>query len=175
MVAERARDCLPNPPSGIGAEPETALGIKFLYRADQAHVPFLNEVLHREAAVDELLRDADDQPEIRLDKNLFTPATGCARATGKSNLLVGREQGDSPNLLEPHPNRVVEKVSFAVGEFHIGETEFARRGFRSLVKGGCEGICGTPVHQRPHKIDGFTYLGFEVIRRSEVSFLCKHR
>jgi hypothetical protein len=45
--------------------------IELLDRLDEAEVAFLDEIGERQAAVRVLLRDADDEPEVRVDQCLL--------------------------------------------------------------------------------------------------------
>src|SRR3569833_536943 len=51
LVHDRALDVLAYPPGGIGRETETALGIEFLQRMDEAEVAFFHQVEQRRPAV----------------------------------------------------------------------------------------------------------------------------
>ena len=71
LVGDRARDRLADPPRRVGAELEALAVVELLDRADQADVAFLDQVEQRHAAADVLLRDADDEPQVRLGELLL--------------------------------------------------------------------------------------------------------
>ena len=67
LVGQGARDGLPDPPGRVRRELEAAPPVELLDRADQAQRALLDEIEEGEALVAVVLRDRDDQTEIRLD------------------------------------------------------------------------------------------------------------
>src|SRR5207237_155957 len=67
LVHDRALDVLADPPRRIGREAKAALGLELLDRVHETEVAFLDQVAHRQAAAEVVLRDADDQPQVVLD------------------------------------------------------------------------------------------------------------
>ena len=70
LVGDGARDRLPDPPGGVGAELEALRVVELLDRPDEADVPLLDEVEEAHAAADVLLGDADHQAQVRLGQAL---------------------------------------------------------------------------------------------------------
>src|SRR5918994_678249 len=50
LIGDRPRNCLPNPPGGVGAELETALVIEFIGRLHETDIALLDQVQERHAA-----------------------------------------------------------------------------------------------------------------------------
>src|SRR6266545_2914916 len=68
LVGDRAGDRLPDPPRRVRRELVAALVLELVHRLHEADVPLLDEVEELEAAVRVLLRDGDDEPQVRLDE-----------------------------------------------------------------------------------------------------------
>ena len=66
-VDQSPLDRLLDPVAGIGAEPRAHRGVEPLDGAEQAEVPFLDQVLKRQALADIAAGDVDDQPEVGPD------------------------------------------------------------------------------------------------------------
>src|SRR5439155_22782898 len=71
LVGDPALNCLPDPPGRVGRELEAAAPVELLDRADQSDDPLLDQVEQREAVPLVLLRDRDDEPEVRVDHPLL--------------------------------------------------------------------------------------------------------
>src|SRR5450830_787754 len=56
---------LADPPGGVRGELVALLVVELLDRADESDVPFLNQIEEGHTAADVLLRDRDDQPQVR--------------------------------------------------------------------------------------------------------------
>src|SRR5262245_43465618 len=68
LVGDRAGDRLADPPRRVGRELVAAAVLELVDRLHQADVAFLNQVEELQPAVRVLLRDRDDQAEVRLDE-----------------------------------------------------------------------------------------------------------
>src|SRR5690606_6094036 len=66
LVRGGARDRLADPPRGVGRELVAAAVVELLDRAHEADVALLDEVQEREAPLHVLLRDRDDEAQVRL-------------------------------------------------------------------------------------------------------------
>jgi hypothetical protein len=64
-IGDRARDGLADPPRGIGRELEASLVVELLDRPNEADVALLQEVEEIHPAPHVLLRDRDDQAQVR--------------------------------------------------------------------------------------------------------------
>ena len=64
LIGDGARDRLPDPPGGVGAETVAAVIIEFLHRFHQAEVAFLDQVQEGYAARHVFLGNGDNQPRI---------------------------------------------------------------------------------------------------------------
>src|SRR5574343_1891692 len=73
LVHDAAFDVLAYPPGRVGREAETTLRIELLQRMDQAEIALLDQVEQGNAAVQVMLGNIHDQPQIVLDHAL----TGC--------------------------------------------------------------------------------------------------
>ena len=70
LVGDGARDCLANPPGGIGAELVSAAPVELFGGADQADIALLDQIQERHAATDVFLGDGDDQARVGVDQVL---------------------------------------------------------------------------------------------------------
>src|SRR4029077_1045761 len=68
LIGDRPRNRLPDPPRGVRAELVAALVLELVDRLHEADVPLLNQVEELETAVRVLLRDRDDEAEVRFDE-----------------------------------------------------------------------------------------------------------
>src|SRR5690242_17007773 len=68
LVRDRARDRLPDPPRRVRRELVAAAVLELLDLLHEADVPLLDEVEEVQPAVRVLLRDRDDEPEVRDDQ-----------------------------------------------------------------------------------------------------------
>src|SRR5207253_6400110 len=71
LVGDPALNRLPDPPGRVGRELEAASPVELLDRADQSDDPLLDQVEQREAVPLVLLRNRDDEPEVRVDHSLL--------------------------------------------------------------------------------------------------------
>src|SRR6185369_7242148 len=71
LVGERTGDRLADPPRRVGRELEALAVVELLRRADQTERALLDEVEERESLVPVVLRDGDDEPQVRLDHLLL--------------------------------------------------------------------------------------------------------
>src|SRR4029079_5064509 len=71
LVGERAGDRLADPPGRVGRELEALAVVELLRGADEAERALLNQVEEGQALVSVVLRDRDDQAEVRLDHLLL--------------------------------------------------------------------------------------------------------
>ncbi len=67
LVHDGAFDALADPPSGIGGEAESAFGIEFLERVDQAEIAFFDQVQQLQSTAGVVLGDVHNQPQIVFD------------------------------------------------------------------------------------------------------------
>ena len=71
LVGERARYCLTDPPRRVRRELVAELVIELLDGANQAEVPFLDQIQERHAGLRVVPGDRHDEPEVRLDQLLL--------------------------------------------------------------------------------------------------------
>src|SRR5712691_861143 len=67
LLRNGAGDGLANPPTRVRAELKTPMIIELINRTHQTDVPLLNEIQEGQPAVDVLLGNAHDQPQICFD------------------------------------------------------------------------------------------------------------
>src|SRR3990172_3155624 len=67
LVHDRPLNGLLYPPRRVRAELKTFLILKLLDRSDETEIAFFDNVGKLQAAVDILLPDSDDKPQVRLD------------------------------------------------------------------------------------------------------------
>ena len=68
MIGDRARYGLADPPRRVRRELVALRVIELLHRADQAEVPFLDQIQEEHAAPDVPLRDRHDEAKVGLDE-----------------------------------------------------------------------------------------------------------
>src|SRR5262249_18633585 len=133
LIGDRTRDRLTDPPRRVRRELEALRVVELLDGADQPEVALLHEIEERHPPADVPLGDRDDEAEVRLGELALGELTvdgdglearrrllGDVRfeleplrgvqarldALRQRDLLLGREQGHLPDLLEVHAHRV---------------------------------------------------------------------
>src|SRR4051812_941691 len=110
LVGERAGDGLADPPGRIRGELEALAVVELLGCADQAERALLDEVEEGQALVAVVLRDRDDEAQVRLDHLLLGVEVAALDALGEVDLLLRREQTDLADVLEEQLQRVGRHV-----------------------------------------------------------------
>src|ERR687884_2275532 len=106
LVGERPRDRLADPPRRIGRELEALAVVELLRRADEPDRAFLDQVEERQALVAVLLRDRDDEAQVRLDHLLLRAMVAPLDPLRELDLLRGCQQVDLADVLEEELQRV---------------------------------------------------------------------
>src|SRR5687768_5926284 len=97
LVGERARDRLADPPGRVGRELEALAVVELLRGADQAECALLDQVEERQALVAVVLRDRDDETQVRLDHLLLRVEVAALDALREIDLLL---RGEEPHLAD---------------------------------------------------------------------------
>src|SRR6185312_16133975 len=92
LVRHSALHRLADPPGGVGRELVPPAPVELLHGTDEADDPLLDEVEQAEPMPLVLLRDRDDEPEIRVDHALLRLAIAPLDPLGELDLLLRREQ-----------------------------------------------------------------------------------
>ena len=92
LVGERACDRLADPPRRVRRELEAATPVELLDGTDEPERALLDEVEERQALVAVVLRDRDDETEIRLDHALLRLHVAALDALGELHLLRGGQE-----------------------------------------------------------------------------------
>ena len=100
LVGESARDGLADPPGRVGRELVAAAPVELLDRADQAEGAFLDQVEERQALVAVVLRDRDDEPQVRLDHPLLGPLVAALDLLRELDLLRRGQQRMAAGLAQ---------------------------------------------------------------------------
>ena len=113
-VDERAPDALLDPPRRVGREAALGGGVEALDGAHQSEVALLDQVEERQAAIVVVLRDADDEAEVRADELLARLGIALLHAVRELDLLlrgeerhvvdvaqVGLQRADAGNVVTP--------------------------------------------------------------------------
>ena len=99
MLSNGAVDGLTDPPGGIGAEFESAPGVKFSDGAQKSHVAFLDQVKQWNAAPKIALGNAHHQTQICTDQRLLRICS--AKVNGfhfSDQLVIGRQVAEQGTL-----------------------------------------------------------------------------
>src|SRR5207248_4038676 len=107
---ERARDRLPDPPRRVGRELVAAAPVELLDGADQPERPLLDQIEERQALVAVVLRDRDDEAEVRLDHPLLLLLVAALDPLGELDLLRGRQERMAPRLAQEELERVGRRL-----------------------------------------------------------------
>ena len=99
-LSASARDRLANPPGRVGRELVATPPVELLDRPDQAQRALLNQVEEREALVAVVLRDRDDQAQVRLDHPLLRLHVAALDFLGELDLLRGGQQRMAAGLAQ---------------------------------------------------------------------------
>ncbi len=106
MSARALRDRLADPPRRIGRELEAAAPVELLDGSDEPERALLDEVEEREALVAVVLRDRDDEPEVRLDHPLLRVHVAALDPLRELDLLRRGQQLVPAGLAEEQLQRV---------------------------------------------------------------------
>lgn len=112
LFCQGADDGLANPQRCIGAEADSSTVVEFLNRSQEANVPFLDEVVERQAVTPEPLCDADHETEIPFSEGYLGRSVTSLDALGKRHDLLGREKRGTSGSFEPRLYRVVNGTGF---------------------------------------------------------------
>ncbi len=93
--------------------------VELLHRPNQPHVALLDQVQERHAAADVLLGDRDHQSEVGLGQPVLGVLVPLLDQLGQVDLVLGLQQRDPADLLEVHPNRVVQGDGIGFRRQHI--------------------------------------------------------
>ena len=110
LVRESARDGLADPPGRVGRELVAAAPVELLDGADQPERPFLDQVEERQALVAVVLRDRDDEAEVRLDHPLLRLGIAALDALRQLDLLRRRQERVAAGLAQEELERVGRRL-----------------------------------------------------------------
>ena len=138
-----ALDRLADPPRRVGGEAVAAAPVELLDRADQPEDALLDQVEQRELRALVLLRDRDDEPEVRVDHPVLGGEVAALDPLGEVDLLGGRQQPVAADLVEEELQRVggrrgergvVERGGLRVAAAVVAQVD--RRASRSARRAG---------------------------------------
>jgi hypothetical protein len=89
-----------DPPRGVGAQFATLRRVKTFDGLHQADISFRNQVEQRETKVRVVVRDLDDQAQVRTNHERARFAVALLDLRGELDLLIGRQERDLPDLAE---------------------------------------------------------------------------
>ena len=112
LIGNRTRNRLSYPPCGVGGEFVALAVVKLVHRLHQPEVALLNQVKEEHPLSDIPLRDADDKTQVSLDKLVLCFLVTVVHSLGKQKLPVRVKQRHRADLLEVHPDRVVDRQPF---------------------------------------------------------------
>jgi hypothetical protein len=109
-LSASARDRLADPPGRVGRELVAAPPVELLDGADQPERPLLDQVEERQPLVAVVLRDRDDEAEVRLDHPLLRAQVAALDLLRELDLLGGREQWVPAGLAQEELQRVGRRL-----------------------------------------------------------------
>src|ERR1019366_5208420 len=107
------------PPRRIGREAKPALRVEFFQSVDQSEIAFLDQIGERQAAIEVVLGDTDDEPKIVLDHLLPRLEIAIAIRARVVELLRGSEERALPDFVEVDLGDVVEEIGTYAGFGHV--------------------------------------------------------
>src|SRR3954453_13405647 len=110
LVGERARDRLADPPRRVRRELVAAAPVELLDRTDQAERAFLDQVEEGETLVAVVLRDGDDETQVRLDHPLLRVHVAALDLLRELDLLRSREERVLAGLAEEELQRIRRRL-----------------------------------------------------------------
>src|SRR5438552_3388730 len=118
LIGQRALDGLLDPPCGVGAELSAFSRIKTFHGLHQTDVAFGDEVEKRQAEIRVVMRDLDDQAQIRPDHERPGLAIALLDFRGQLDLLVRSQQGNLPDLAQVNLTSSIAIFSSHITLFH---------------------------------------------------------
>ncbi len=113
LVGDRARHCLTDPPGRVRRKFVAHLVIELLDRADQAEIPFLDEVEQRHAAVHVVACDRHDEAEVALDETALGRFVSLVLQAGKFAFFCGGQERAVADLADVELERILGLDDFA--------------------------------------------------------------
>ena len=110
LVGERPGDRLADPPGRVGRELVAAAPVELLDGADEAERSFLDQVEEGETLVAVVLRDRDDEAEVRLDHPLLRGSVAALDPLRQLDLLRRRQQLVPAGLAQEELQRVGRRL-----------------------------------------------------------------
>ena len=100
LIGECTRHCLSDPPRGVRRELEVAAPVELLDGTDQAENALLDEIEEAETLTTVVLRNRDNQAQVRFDHLLLGLHVALFDALGETNLVGLRQQGIATDLMK---------------------------------------------------------------------------
>src|SRR5439155_13673572 len=100
LVRDPAREGLPDPPPGVGAEVNAALDVESIDRGDQPEVSFLDEIEELDAAIPIAARERDDEAEVGVDDRAPGSLRAAPHRLPEGALLLALEERIALNLVQ---------------------------------------------------------------------------
>jgi hypothetical protein len=112
LVHDAALDALADPPGGIGRETETAFRVELFQGVNQAEVALFDQVEQGNAAIQVVLGDIHDQPQVVLDH--FLPGGEITRPhqARRGELLLRRQQRLGADFVQIELGYILEQLKF---------------------------------------------------------------
>src|SRR5207237_6169994 len=100
LVRDTALHGLPDPPGRIGRELVAAAPVELLDRPDEADDSLLDQVEERQAVALVLLRDRDDEAEVRVHHPILGGLVAALDPLRELDLLLRGEERPAPRLVQ---------------------------------------------------------------------------
>ena len=108
LISYRSGDRLSDPPCSIGTKLVSLRPVEFVNGLYQTEVSFLYQIEEQHASSDILLGDTYYQSEVCLAELLLRILVALLHPLGKVDLLLRSEERHLSDLLQVHPDRVVD-------------------------------------------------------------------
>ena len=118
LFGQAALDRLADPEGGVGGELVALAPVELLGRPDQAEDALLDQVEKRQLLPLVLLGDRHDEAQVRVDHALLGAEVALLDPLREVDLLVSREQGVAPDLVQEQ----LESVGCGGGELAVAES-----------------------------------------------------
>jgi hypothetical protein len=124
LIGDRTSDTLTDPPRCIGRELKPSIRIEFINRSEESDISLLNEVEEPEPTTHILLRDRDNESEVRFCETFTGTHVTLLNEVSETDFLTRIDEREATDLIEIHADRVIRdirEVDLIFSQFRIRE------------------------------------------------------